>query len=49
MIKKCDFPTKICLVCKREFNWRKKWENVWEEVKYCSNACRFLKKKQLEN
>ena len=22
------------------FTWRKKWEAVWDEVKYCSDRCR---------
>jgi hypothetical protein len=26
----------MCLVCNRPFDWRKKWEKVWDEVKYCS-------------
>lgn len=38
--KKADLPQKTCLVCKRPFVWRKKWEKVWEEVKYCSERCR---------
>ncbi len=40
MRKKADLPTKPCLVCGRPFTWRKKWERVWDEVKYCSDACR---------
>ncbi|MFM8753701.1 MAG: DUF2256 domain-containing protein, partial [Phenylobacterium sp.] len=24
----------------RPFAWRKKWEKVWDEVKYCSERCR---------
>ena len=31
---------KICLVCNKPFTWRKKWEKVWDEVKYCSDKCR---------
>ena len=31
---------KICMVCGREFQWRKKWQNSWHQVKYCSRACR---------
>ena len=31
---KSNLPEKICLVCKRAFNWRKKWEKCWDEVKY---------------
>jgi len=38
--KKSDLPTKICPACGRPFAWRKKWEKVWEEVKYCSDRCR---------
>nr|WP_211113529.1 DUF2256 domain-containing protein [Azospirillum endophyticum] len=33
-------PAKICPVCNRPFIWRKKWERVWDEVKYCSDRCR---------
>lgn len=40
MKKKSDLPSKDCVVCGRPFVWRKKWEKVWEEVKYCSDACR---------
>ncbi|WP_339863659.1 DUF2256 domain-containing protein [uncultured Algoriphagus sp.] len=39
-MKKSDLPAKNCLVCKRPFAWRKKWEKNWEEVKYCSERCR---------
>jgi hypothetical protein len=44
-IKKENLPEKICLTCGRPFAWRKKWEKVWEEVKYCSDRCRNEKKK----
>jgi len=37
---KADLPTKICPVCKRPFAWRKKWARAWEQVRYCSEACR---------
>jgi len=40
MRKKGDLPTKICATCGRPFIWRKKWERVWEEVRYCSDRCR---------
>ena len=40
MIKKENLPTKICLVCKKPFAWRKKWQRIWDEVKYCSERCR---------
>lgn len=38
--KKSDLPTKVCAVCGRPFAWRKKWARVWDEVRYCSDACR---------
>jgi hypothetical protein len=38
--KKADLPTKVCPVCNLIFVWRKKWENNWDEVKYCSERCR---------
>jgi hypothetical protein len=44
MQKKSNLPTKICVTCGRPFTWRKKWEKVWEEVKYCSDRCRNEKK-----
>ncbi|MBL7946759.1 MAG: DUF2256 domain-containing protein [Flavobacteriales bacterium] len=31
---------KRCVSCGRSFQWRKKWEKVWAEVKYCSDRCR---------
>lgn len=38
------FPHKICDCCGRSFEWRKKWENYWEEVRYCSARCRKTKR-----
>jgi hypothetical protein len=35
--------TKVCLACGREFAWRRRWERNWEEVRYCSRACRSAK------
>ncbi|MDZ7604328.1 MAG: DUF2256 domain-containing protein [Cyclobacteriaceae bacterium] len=40
MHKKLNLPTRQCVVCGRPFTWRKKWEKVWEEVKFCSDKCR---------
>ncbi len=40
MRKKSDLLQKICLHCGRPFAWRKKWEKVWDEVRYCSERCR---------
>ena len=37
-----SMPTdpKSCVVCGRTIEWRRKWERSWNEVKYCSAACR---------
>lgn len=31
---------KTCSTCGREITWRKKWERCWDDIKYCSDACR---------
>ena len=33
-------PEKVCAACGRRFAWRKKWARTWDDVKYCSDACR---------
>ena len=33
-------PSKPCAVCGRPFEWRRKWARSWDDVKYCSDACR---------
>jgi hypothetical protein len=40
MRRKGDLPSKPCLHCGRPFAWRKAWERVWDEVRYCSQRCR---------
>ncbi|GBU16782.1 MAG: DUF2256 domain-containing protein [Methylobacterium sp. CG08_land_8_20_14_0_20_71_15] len=40
MRRKGDLPEKICAQCRRPFAWRKRWERVWDEVRYCSDRCR---------
>lgn len=40
MRKKSNLPSKHCVTCSLPFNWRKKWEKEWENVKYCSERCR---------
>ena len=40
MKKKSELPSKICAACGRPFTWRKKWERDWENVRFCSDACR---------
>jgi uncharacterized protein (TIGR00251 family) len=37
---KSNLPSKTCATCGRSFNWRKKWERCWDEVRYCSDRCR---------
>ena len=37
---KSYLETKFCMVCEKAFSWRKKWGKNWQEVKYCSDACR---------
>ncbi len=33
-------PDKTCRSCGRRIQWRKKWERDWDQVTYCSDACR---------
>ena len=42
---KSNLPVKICEQCNRPMEWRKSWAKNWDEVKYCSDKCRKLKKK----
>ena len=35
-----DLAEKHCVVCGRTITWRKKWARSWDEVRYCSDACR---------
>jgi hypothetical protein len=37
---KSALPSKPCTVCQRPMTWRKAWAKNWDEVKYCSEACR---------
>ncbi|WP_376094626.1 DUF2256 domain-containing protein [Roseomonas sp. CCTCC AB2023176] len=38
--RKPHLPNKTCVACGRPFAWRKKWAREWENVRYCSDACR---------
>jgi hypothetical protein len=38
--KKPNLPEKTCAACGRPFAWRKKWARNWDEVRFCSDACR---------
>ena len=29
-----------CAVCGRRIDWRRKWADNWDEIRYCSRACR---------
>jgi len=40
MRQKADLPSKDCAACGRPFSWRKKWARDWDNVRYCSDACR---------
>ena len=40
MRRKGDLPSKPCARCGRPFTWRRKWARDWEQVRYCSEACR---------
>ena len=33
-------PSKPCVTCGRVMTWRKAWAKNWDEVRYCSTACR---------
>ena len=37
---KQGLPSKPCVACGRPMSWRKRWARVWDEVKFCSEACR---------
>jgi hypothetical protein len=40
---KAALPSKPCVVCCRAMSWRRNWAKNWDEVKYCSEACRRAK------
>ncbi|MCQ8241873.1 DUF2256 domain-containing protein [Rhizosaccharibacter radicis] len=39
-VAKADLPSKPCARCGRPFSWRRKWARCWDEVRFCSDACR---------
>ncbi|MBB42681.1 MAG: hypothetical protein CMM44_02830 [Rhodospirillaceae bacterium] len=47
--KKKNFLFKTCNVCKRNFVWRRKWADNWEQVKYCSKRCQTFSKRGKQN
>jgi len=43
-----NYETKICADCGREITWRKKWATCWDQVRFCSDACRKRKVSALD-
>ncbi|HEY8025291.1 MAG TPA: DUF2256 domain-containing protein [Burkholderiaceae bacterium] len=41
---KSMLPSKVCAACALPFTWRRKWQRVWDDVKYCSDRCRAAKR-----
>ena len=37
---KTRLPSKPCVACGRPMSWRRAWARNWDEVRYCSEACR---------
>ena len=37
---KQSLPSKPCKTCGRDMTWRKSWAKNWDQVLYCSDACR---------
>ncbi len=37
---KQSLPSKACTACGRAMSWRKRWARSWDDVKFCSEACR---------
>ena len=35
-----DRPSKVCASCGRTMQWRASWAKNWDDVRYCSDACR---------
>ncbi|MAI24636.1 MAG: hypothetical protein CMN75_01270 [Spirochaeta sp.] len=46
MIRESD--DKVCLSCGRTMTWRKSWGRNWDQVKYCSAACRRRKIRKID-
>jgi hypothetical protein len=35
-----DPASKQCAVCGRTMHWRRRWARNWDQVRFCSDACR---------
>jgi hypothetical protein len=42
--KKKNVRKKECPVCFREFSWSKRLDKNWDDMVYCSDQCRRVKK-----
>lgn len=42
-MSRAEAPEKTCPTCGRRFAWRRKWASCWDQVRYCSDACRSRK------
>ena len=45
---KTNLPQRSCSSCGRSFTWRKSFAKNWEDVKYCSSACRNRKLSKID-
>jgi hypothetical protein len=43
---KSYLDSKPCAACGRAMTWRKAWARNWDEVLYCSEACRLQARRQ---
>ncbi len=40
---------KLCARCGRRFGYQKRWRRSWDEVRYCSDACRRRKVRPVDH
>ena len=40
---KAALPSKPCMACGRPMSCRRRWARTWDDVKFCSDACRHNK------
>ena len=40
---------KVCASCGRRIEWRAKWADDWDQVRYCSSACRRRKVRAVDD
>ena len=45
LMSKQNHEPKLCESCGRYFEFRKKWEKDWAQIKYCSDECKKNKNK----